>query len=500
MAHDSFLRKRLNRREALKLLGVGLAGSILAFNRDNKRSQSEEKGLLKTYTPSLEATQHPSYEASPQRPNLIVIVSDNQHYQAMGWAEHPFLQTPALDRLASEGVVFENAFCTTPLCSPSRASLLTGVYARRHGVYNNHTNWNGVQPTFLELLSRVGYATAFIGKWHMPGDGLPDLPFLDRYVSYTYREGQGAYYNCPLIVDGQPVEGSKTYLTTLLTDYAIEFIQRQQKQNALSEPAQVRPFCLYLSHRACHPPYQAPPDLRSMYKQANLSKIFPPQVDPWWYGKANRNIFEGVMFGSYYQQYKKYCETMTALDREVLRLLETLDDLELSRNTIVLYLSDNGMQWGTHDCHGTAEPYEDSIRLPWILRAPQFATQAGTRRSQMALNLDLAPTLLDFAGVSIPANLDGQSLVPFLTNPQFQGREAFQLEFWRYFPGITPSYRGVRTQNYKYIEFERVRKPWVFNLENDPAELRNLYGMPEGQAIQNKLQDLMPQVKTSKET
>jgi arylsulfatase A-like enzyme len=482
---------RLNRRETLKLLGVGLAGGFLALTGDGC-NQPGESVSPEARPPLHEAAQLLPHGASGQRPDLIVVVSDNQHYQAMGYAGHPFIQTPALDRLAAEGVVFDNAFCTTPLCSPSRASLLTGVYAQQHGVLNNHTPWSGKQTTFLELLSQAGYATAFIGKWHMPGKGLPDLPFLDRFVSYTYREGQGAYYNCPLIVDGQAVPGSKTYLSTLLTDYAIEFIRHTLQENTAVPSGKRRPFCLYLSHRACHPPYQAPPEFAGMYRQADVRTVLPPQVDPWWYGKANRNIFEGVMFGSYYEQYRKYCETLTAMDRELLRLLETLDRLELSQNTVVIYLSDNGMQWGTHDCHGIREPYEDSIRLPWIVRAPKFIPKAGTRRGQMALNLDLAPTLLDLAGIALPGNMDGQSLAQYLAYPQLAGREAFELEFWRYFPENTPGYRGVRTQEYKYIEFERGRKPWIFNLQNDPGELHNLHGLPEGQAILNELQDLLP--------
>jgi N-acetylglucosamine-6-sulfatase len=483
--------KRLNRREALKALSAGLAASIPVL-AGAESLRPAERVLAETYLPAPHAARLACRPAPGSRPNLVVVVTDNQHYQAMGCAGHPFLQTPALDRLAGEGVLFENAFCTTALCSPSRASLLTGVYARRHAVLNNHTPWSGAQTTFLELLSRAGYATAFIGKWHMPGKGLPDLPCLDRFVSFTYREGQGAYYNCPLIVDGQEIPGGKIYLSTLLTDYAIAFIQNIAQQNAAAASFEQRPFCLYLAHRTSHPPYQAPPEISGMYRQNDVSAALPPQVDPWWYGKANRNIFEGVMFGSYYDQYRKYCETLTALDRDLQRLLDRLDKLGISENTVIVTLSDNGMQWGTHDCHGIREPYEDAIRLPWIVRAPQFVSQTGTRRKQIALNLDLAPTLLELAGVSIPAGLDGQSLAPVLQNPQLSGRETFQLEFWRYFPENTPSYRGVRTRQYKYVEFDRGRKPWLFDLQNDPAELNNLYEQSESQAIQKELQGLLP--------
>jgi len=422
-----------------------------------------------------------------EQPNIIFILGDNHNAKTMSFVGHPFIQTPGMDRLAREGIFFENTFNTTSLCSPSRASLLTGAYAHRHGVKNNHTPWTGEVPTFLEHLSRHGYSTAFIGKWHMPGEGLPEMPFLDLFVSYTYREGQGAYFNCPMIVNGKETPSRKPYITEEVTDYAIEFIQ----DNLANSEDKRKPFCIYLSHRPGHPPFQAPKGIAGMYDDADVKGVLPKNVDPWWYGKTNGNVFQGVMMGSYYNKYRKYCETLTAMDRDIVRLLDKIDEMGLRGNTVVIYMGDNGMQWGTHDCHGIREPYEDSAKLPFIVRAPWLVPDPGGQRKQMALNIDIGPTILDIAGVPVPLQMDGESLVPIFQNPKAQGRKAFLMEFWRYYPENTPSYVGVRTDRYKYIEFERGRNPWLFDLEMDPKELNNLYDNPEGEKALSELKALL---------
>ena len=480
-------RDALSRRRALQLAGTSLAAGLTALLWPRVGSRSGKAGdhfPLRAEEP-LDLPQV-RRRAPATSPNIIFVLGDNHNAGTMGCAGHPFIQTPGMDRLAREGLHFENTFNTTSLCSPSRATILTGAYAHKHGVKNNHTPWTGQMTTFLEYLSLGGYDTAFIGKWHMPGEDLPDMPFLDLYVSYTYREGQGAYFDCPMIVNGQEVPSRKPYISEEITDYAVEFMQEN-----LAQGENRKPFCVYLSHRAGHPPFQSPEGIAGMYKDADVKGILPDLVDPMWYGKANRNVFQGVMMGSYYGQYRRYCETLTAMDRDIVRLLDFVDQEELRDNTVVIYMGDNGMQWGTHDCHGIREPYEESIRLPFIVRAPWLVSDPGERRQQMALNLDIAPTMLDFAGLPIPQDMDGESLLPFLTDPGTQGREHFLLEFWRYFPESTPSYTGVRTERYKYVEFERGRDPWLFDLLNDPGEQTNLYGTPEGEQLLPALKTLM---------
>jgi len=493
----SILNQGCNRRDALKLFGITLASglSTLVLSRIKKSRNDGSDGSLFRHTSSYASNQEISnqshsnrYDRSPdKRPNIIFILGDNHNYRTMGCAGHPFIHTPGMDQIAQEGILFENTFSPTPLCSPSRASFLTGAYAHKHGVKNNHTPWTGQMTTFLEYLNLNGYATAFIGKWHMPGEGLPEMPFLDRFISYTYREGQGAYFNCPMIVDGKEVPSRKAYITEEITDYAIEFIQ----ENSAHDNAERPPFCLYLAHRPGHPPFQAPDEISGMYDEVNVEEVLPDLVDPWWYGKANRNVFQGVMMGSYYNQYRKYCETLSAMDRDILRILNLVEQEGLRENTVIIYMGDNGMQWGTHDCHGIREPYEDSIRLPFIIRAPWLISDPGTKRAQMALNIDIAPTLLDMAGIPIPRDMDGESLVPILTNPNPQGRDSFLLEFWRYFPENTPSYTGIRTERYKYVKFERGREPWLFDIQEDLKEDTNLFDSEIGKQILPELKSAL---------
>jgi arylsulfatase A-like enzyme len=195
-----------------------------------------------------------------KRPNIVFILSDDHRWDHLGVAGHPWIQTPNLDQLANEGVLFNNSFCTTSLCSPSRASFVTGQYAHNHGVKNNLSHWNNDNVTVLELLKKSGYQTGFIGKWHMPGP-LPKLRGVDKFITFTARTGQGVYDDCPLIIDGVETEREGTYISEDLTDYAIDFM-RQEKED---------PFCLFLSHKAAHGPFISPPDVdEDLYKEESL--------------------------------------------------------------------------------------------------------------------------------------------------------------------------------------------------------------------------------------
>ena len=463
------LDKPLTRRDAIRLMGAAAAGLAgLPYSVDGAEAPKAS-------------------EPKAERPNILFILSDNIQSDDMGLTGHPFIQTPGLDKLASEGVVFENAFCTTPLCSPARASVLTGAYAHNHGVRNNHTPWTGRKTTFLELMKNAGYDTAFIGKWHMPGKGLPDMPFLDLFVSYTYREGQGSYFNCPLIVNGKETPSRKPYLSEELTDRTIEFIEERAQSGDASKP-----FCIYLSHRASHPPFVPPEDIRGMYDDVDVN--LPEDVDSW-FSKTGGNVFQGIMMGSYENQYRKYCEVITAMDGQIQRLMNRIDELGLDKNTIIIYAADNGMMWGEHRSHGIRRPYEESIRTPFIVRAPTLVGNPGTRREQMILNIDIAPTIRNLAGAAIPDDMDGESFAPFLGSADAPGREAFLIEFWKYYPENTPTYFGVRTQTHKYIEYEKTLKPLLFDLEVDPGEQNNLYGTPEGETLAGDLKALLNTLK-----
>jgi N-acetylglucosamine-6-sulfatase len=425
------------------------------------------------------------------KPNILFILSDNFRWDCMGFMNHPFIKTPGLDRLAGQGIVFENAFNTTSLCSPSRASILTGTYAHTHGVLNNHTPWAGQKPTFLEYLKKAGYHTAFIGKWHMPGKGLPDMPYLDLFVSYTYREGQGSYFNCPLLVNGRPEPSEKAYITEEMTRRAIEFIEQRPSGPEGTKP----PFCIYLSHRTAHPPFHAPEGIAGMYDQEKVR--LPKGVDSW-FSRTNGNVFQGIMMGSYEDQYRKYCEVITAMDRDIQALVDRVDELGLRDNTLIVYAGDNGMMWGEHRRHGIKYPNEECIRLALIVRCPWLVRDPGRRRSQMILNVDFAPTFLDVGGVAVPEGMEGQSLLPVLEDRDAPGRQAWLLEYWKYFPENFPSYVGVRTDTHKYIEYEKTFEPELFDLTADPGELHNLHGTPAGQKILPRFKGMLEALKRGK--
>lgn len=416
-----------------------------------------------------------------KRPNIIVILSDDHRHDYFSGAGHSFVRTPALDRLAGEGVRFTNAFVTTSLCSPSRASFLTGQYASTHGVRNNFTPWNPAKETFIETLADSGYAGAFIGKWHMPG-GLPDLDGLDEFVSFTAQDGQGVYYNCPLVVNGRREESRVPYLTTELTNRAIDFVREHEAE----------PFVLYLSHKAAHANFLPAREFEGIYDHVHVPA--PDRGHPWI--QASKGQMNHGMLRPLPALVRDYAETITSMDAEIGRLLDTLDELELTGETMVIYTSDNGYMWGEHGLVDKRWAYETSIRIPWILRYPPLtdtASAGGSRAAdavtpprelpprelpQMVLNIDLAPTLLDLAGLPVPESMQGESLLPYLRNPGAAGREAFLYEYFLDFPFPVPPLQAVRTREHKLVDYDSRRRDELFDLREDPGERDNLLRRP----------------------
>lgn len=444
----SLWEKDLSRREMLKLFGSAAAA-----------------GMLGMYLPGRVRAQAAS------RPNIIFILCDDHRWDHLSCMGHAFLETPNLDRLAQDGVLCENAFVTTSLCSPSRGSFLTGQYAHAHGVLNNITPWNDSNVTFLELLKGSGYDTAFIGKWHMPGKGLPNLRGVDRFISFTEQRGQGRYYNCPLFIDGVWTKPRKEYITEELTDHAMDFIRQER----------VNPFCVYLSHKAVHHRWLPPRDLKGKYRDIkNLG--LPPEADNW-VGLVNNHITYGTL-GRLEDMYRGYCETLVSVDREVGRLMNFLDEAGLADNTMVIYAGDNGYFWGEHHLVDKRWAYEESIRVPFIVRSPRHVAEPGRRISEMVLNIDLAPTLLEIAGIPSPGVMEGESLVSLLGSSQPRWRRSWLYEYFRDYPYTVPGIFAVRTDTYKYIEMDSpCYPPELYNLMNDPKEKNNLMGSDEGDRV-----------------
>ncbi len=438
--------KKINRRQALRqtggLLAAGLAG--LSMPRLGRA-------------------------APPRRPNIIFILADDHRYDALSILNHPMVETPNLDKLCKRGVRFENAFVTTSLCSPSRASFLTGQYASTHGVKNNLTPWNNANVTFMELLKKAGYDTSFIGKWHMPGE-LPKLRGVDQFITFTVQGGQGRYFDCPLIVDGKEEASRKEYITEELTDRALEFIGKDRDN----------PFCLYLSHKAVHHQFLPPKDLAGIYKDKKMP--MPPEADDW-ISLADRNLLYCGLLGSLSKTYQKYMETMHALDLEIGRVFKKLDDMGIADNTIIVYAGDNGYFFGEHRLMDKRWAYEEALRVPLIIYDPRLKDSAGKVAPQMVLNIDLAPTILQMAGLAAPASMQGSSMVPYLQDTAAPGREAWLYEIFEDFPYCVPNLQAVRTGRYKYIEYPDSSDNQLFDLQTDPREMSNLMGTPQGDKL-----------------
>jgi N-acetylglucosamine-6-sulfatase len=455
---NAFFHKNITRRDALKTMGgaalIGLAGL----------------GLAKECF------------AAPAKPNIIFVLTDDHRWDALGCMGHPFIRTPNLDRIAKEGVLFENAFVTTSLCSPSRASFLTGHYAHRHGVVTNHTPWDNRNTTFIELLKNAGYDTAFIGKWHMPGKGLPKLRGVDHFISFTKEGGQGVYYDCPLIIDGVETERRGKYITEDLTDFALKFIQRKRKN----------PFCLYLSHKAVHFGFRPPKHLAHLYDDVDLR--LPPESDTW-LTFTNNHAFVGALLPMNLL-YRNYCETVVSVDEQVGRILKMLEDMGIMDDTVIIYAGDNGHFWGEHGLYDKRLAYEESIRIPLMMRYPKGIKDPGRRARQMVLNIDLAPTVLDLAGVGIPSHMQGRSVKNIVTSTNAPGRKSWLYEHFPVFPIPIPGITAVRTDDHKYIEYQNdVRPKELFDLRNDPREKKNIIETEKGKSLAHTLKTELERLK-----
>ncbi len=429
-------------------------------------------GALLLLSLCLIATKGRAQEQTSRR-NIVFILIDDQRYDAIGMLQ-PFFETPHLDTLAQNGVFFENAFVTTSLCSPSRASILSGQWASKHGVLNNSTPLPSDTPTFPKELQRAGYETAFIGKWHMGGTSDEPRPGFDRWVSFR---GQGVYTDPTFNIDGERVR-REGYTTDLITEYAEEFLDQDHDA----------PFMLYVSHKAVHANFEPAP--RHMGSYEGRRYPFPDSMadteenyrgKPEWV-RAQRNTWHGVD-GLYdnsidLEQFTlRYAETLKAVDDSVGRIVAKLKERGLLDSTLLVFTSDNGFQFGEHGLIDKRTMYEASIRVPLIVHCPELF-EGGQRRKQMVLNTDFSPTFLEVAGIDIPSAVQGESFWGVLNDAQHPGREAFVYTyFWERFFPQTPTVIGVRTDRYKLIKFHGTFGRYeLYDLENDPHENNNLIG------------------------
>ncbi len=426
--------------------------------------------------------------AGAQQPkNVIFVLVDDLRYDALGFLQgQQWLETPNIDALAKRGVHMRNAFVTTALCSPSRASILTGQYAHRHRVVDNN---NPVPPGtvfFPQYLQKAGYDTAFIGKWHMGGGSDGPQPGFDRWVSFR---GQGSYLPTPggLNVDGQRVP-QRGYITDELTDYALDWLKQR--------PAN-RPFFLYLSHKAVHSEF-VPAD---RHKGRFRDKPFvPPKTmadtaenyegKPMWV-RNQRNSWHGVDFPYHSdldiaQYYRRYAETLLAVDDSVGRIVQLLRDRGQLDSTIVMFMGDNGFAFGEHGLIDKRTAYEESMRVPLVMAGGGLPS--GTAVQEVVANIDIAPTILEAAGLEPPA-MDGRSMLPLARGQHPAWRETLLYEYYweRNFPQ-TPAMHALRGSRYKYIRYYGL---WdtdeLYDLQSDPLETRNLIREPANRDLVRQL-------------
>ena len=447
----------LDRRDFLKSVGLGAALSL----------QKHSPVFGRSGTSTL-----------AERPNIVFILTDDQRYDAMGCTGHPWLKTPNMDHLAQEGVLFKNAFVTTSLCSPSRGSFLTGCYAHRHEVFKN----NGVDPkqsvaTFPELLQKAGYETAFVGKWHMARKNSPRAGF-EHWVSFT---GQGRYDKNKLNVNGQNVQ-SDTYVTDELTDYAVRFLKKRHE----------KPFMLYLSHKAVHGPFAPAKRHANLYSDVEIESRHNPKdnldTKPPWGRKMDANWKSQIL---------AYYRCLAAVDESVGRVLETLEQINALDNTVVIFAGDNGYFHGEHGgMWDKRAAYEPSMRIPLLMRYPRLAGPA-TMCDEMVLNIDLAPTILDLAGVRSLGTIQGQSWLGVLKGRP--GRSSFLYEYFQEADRKykRPTILAVRTKRWKYVTYplDDSLTGELYDMLKDPDELNNLIGNPDCVNIIEKMKKELEQLK-----
>ena len=478
-------------------------------------------------------------------------MSDDHAVQAMSCYGSRINKTSDIDRLAREGMRFENCFCTNSICAPSRAVILTGKYSHINGKIDNRGDFDGSQQTYPKLLRQAGYETAMIGKWHLGSDPT-------GFDFWEILPGQGSYYNPDFIQMDGSQKRYEGYCTDLVTDFSIDWLENQRDKNA--------PFLLICQHKAPHRCWSPPPRHFGKYKHGTISEpttlfpdhstrsaasaesemsirdhfswshdmkfkgqnLFPDhftsgmrhdeyqrmtseQRKQWdaHYEPENQAFIADMKAGKLtdddvvrwkYQRYMHdYLGAVEAVDESVGRLLDYLDEKGLADNTIVVYTSDQGFYLGDHGWYDKRFMYEESLRMPLLVRWPE-RIKPGSVSDAMALNLDFAATFLDAAGTAIPDDIQGKSLVPILEGRRPRNwRSAMYYHYYEY-PAIHQVKRhyGIRTERYKLIHFYNDIDTWeLYDLKNDPNELNNLYNVPTCAGLVKRLKKQLAQLQAS---
>ena len=422
--------------------------------------------------------------------NVVFILTDDHRYDAMGFMEHPFLETPHMDSLATNGVHLKNAFVATSLCSPSRASILTGLYTHKHRVIDNNRLVPEGTIFFPQYLQRAGYSTAYIGKWHMGGAHDDPRPGFDHWISFR---GQGHYLppnpNYTLNINGERVR-QKGYITDELTDYAVEWLEQQTGE---------KPFFLYLSHKAVHANFTPAKRHQGRYADVELrlptgKEVTATNNAPRWV-RDQRNSWHGIDFAYHSDKgldylYRRYCESLLAVDESIGRVLNQLKKMGVFDETLVIYMGDNGFMFGEHGLIDKRVSYEASIRVPMMMQCPDLYP-GGRVVEQVIGNIDVGPTILHAAGFQTPEYMDGRSFLELPIKDIKDWRDYFlYVYYWeKNFPQ-SPTQFALRGDRFKYITYYGL---WdvdeLYDIQVDPGETRNLIADPRYRDVVKEMED-----------
>jgi N-acetylglucosamine-6-sulfatase len=444
----------------------------------------------------------------PRKPNVLVILVDDLRFDEFGAGGHPYMKTPHIDRIAAEGALFERAFHTTPICSPNRASILTGQYASRHGIIDNVARDLASYriPNYHLELQRLGYETAHIGKWHMGNSGKP-RPGYDFWIAY---DGHGRLNDPNLNVQGKYVQ-HKGYITDLMNAMAVDFVSRRHR----------KPWSLWFAHKAVHPDAEQAADgtfkmdgyvVAERHKDLYRGCVFPKKPNmlppaevvkqkPAWAEAVelrkkpeSRALLDAIHSGKQ-EEIRLRAAMMASVDEGVGMLFEALAKTGQLDDTVIFFLGDNGYFFGEH-CIGPERrfAYEEGIRAPFLVRYPK-RVKAGSKVRNLVLCQDIAPTVLELAGGRPGKHIQGHSLLPLFAGERSGWRKSVLLEYWaeNAYPWlVNMTYKAVRTERYKYIHWvNRARDgelDELYDLEQDPYEIRNLNRRAAYAPVKERLQ------------
>ncbi len=490
-------KKNVSRREALKKIGIVALGSAVLPKM--MLGQDELTGMS---SPILgpKVSKKASSGSAGKKPNIVWITLEGVPLSVLSCYGSKLIDTPNIDRLAKEGMQFQNAFTTNALCAPSRATLLTGKYDHLNGMLSNpagttdgmtHSTFNPEQETFAQIMRKKGYQTGMVGKWHLVSEpGKPANPGTAGFDYFVFKRGAGGPYYKPTGYLQNPKLGSNIieekeypgYITDNITDLAIKGIEQFK-----------RPFMMMIQYFSDHRPFDPPHKYEHIYDDVHVTEPGTFWDDYTMRASPARDARMRIEYMPDYHpskeltgrqrkqwNYQKFMErflgTLKALDDNVGRLLDYLDKSGLADNTIVAMTSDHGFFMGDHGWFDKRFMYEPAIRVPWMIRYPGVV-KPGSKSDAMNLNIDNAPTILDLAGLEVPADMQGKSLVPIIKgqNPA-NWRDSFYYHYYEFAPPhwVEPHY-GVRTERYKIIYYYTVNQWELFDLAKDPDEMESLF-------------------------